>query len=258
MISLADETVLPEAVGPCVLWTGPLDADGYGKSGSRKAPSVAWEAVNGPIPKGLELDHLCVVRACIAVPHLDLVTHRENIRRMVARGNHWAQKVTHCPAGHAYADPEHGVTWSGHRYCRTCRLAQQAERRAAGGSGSVEFACAECGKIGRRVPSSSRRFCGNACRGAAIDRKRSCAICGTRLPPGMGKRRSCSAECGFQLRSRRRGESAGRSKLTDENVREVRRLLAEGENQYRIAERFGITQTTVSRVKRGAAWSHVV
>ncbi|MCA1571986.1 MAG: HNH endonuclease [Chloroflexi bacterium] len=251
------ETVLPEAVGPCVLWTGPFDADGYGKQGSRKAHSVAWEAANGPIPKGLELDHLCSTRACVNVAHLDLVTHAENIRRMVARGNHWKQQVTHCPAGHAYDDPEHGVTWSGHRYCLTCRREQDAQRRASGGRGLTEFICVECGKLGRKVPSSTQRFCSRACKGAAQDRKVRCVLCGTQLPPLSGRKKTCSRQCEYLLRSQRRGEANNVSRLTDENVREIRLLLAQGQSQARVAKRFGVAQTTVGKIQRGVTWSHV-
>ena len=35
----------------------------------------------GPIPPGLEIDHLCRVRSCVNPDHLETVTHAENIRR---------------------------------------------------------------------------------------------------------------------------------------------------------------------------------
>ncbi|MEX5713458.1 HNH endonuclease signature motif containing protein [Parafrankia sp. FMc6] len=49
----------------------------------------AWEKVNGPIPEGFELDHVwtrgCKRRDCIRLSHLQVVTHRENVRRGVIR-----------------------------------------------------------------------------------------------------------------------------------------------------------------------------
>lgn len=45
------------------------------------AHRYAWEYVNGPIPEGYILDHLCRFRACIRLDHLEPVTHRENTLR---------------------------------------------------------------------------------------------------------------------------------------------------------------------------------
>jgi hypothetical protein len=45
--------------------------------------------------------------------------------------------------------------------------------------------------------------------------------------------------------------------LTDDEVREIRRLLAEGWTQSRIANKFGIWQTHVSHIKLGRRLSHV-
>jgi hypothetical protein len=80
---------LPERrpeLGPCWLWTGARTSiDGYGHLGLNgdvvQAHRVTWESVNGPIPKGLELDHLCRTRSCVRPDHLEPVTTRENLRR---------------------------------------------------------------------------------------------------------------------------------------------------------------------------------
>lgn len=41
----------------------------------------AYEQVHGPIPAGLEIDHLCFNTRCVNVDHLEAVTHLENIHR---------------------------------------------------------------------------------------------------------------------------------------------------------------------------------
>ena len=68
----------------CWLWTGAL-LDGYGivkvGGGVRRAHRVVFEFERGPIPDGLELDHLCRVRRCVNPDHLEPVTKAENIRR---------------------------------------------------------------------------------------------------------------------------------------------------------------------------------
>lgn len=55
-----------------------------------------------------------------------------------------------------------------------------------------------------------------------------------------------------------RGETAGRSKLTDMQVREMRALYAAGgESTNTLARRFGITQATTWKIVRRLAWRHV-
>lgn len=68
----------------CLIWQGSLNDRGYGMSssgGRRLAHKVQWETVHGPVPDGLELDHLCRQRDCVNPAHLEPVTHAENMRR---------------------------------------------------------------------------------------------------------------------------------------------------------------------------------
>src|SRR5690606_16828984 len=37
-----------------------------------------WESVNGPIPEGLVVDHICHNRACVNAEHLRLATRAQN------------------------------------------------------------------------------------------------------------------------------------------------------------------------------------
>jgi hypothetical protein len=54
-----------------------------------------------------------------------------------------------------------------------------------------------------------------------------------------------------------RGESHVRAKLTAADIVTIRGLLSEGVPQVRIAERFGIGETHVNRIKTRAAWRHI-
>lgn len=73
-------------LGPCWLWTGPVNGSGYGTIGvgSRVigAHVLAYELLVGPLPNKMEPDHLCRVKRCVnAVRHLEAVTKSENRRR---------------------------------------------------------------------------------------------------------------------------------------------------------------------------------
>lgn len=70
----------PEA---CWLWPG-ATSQGYGRikvDGKMcQAHRVSWELIHGPIPSGLQVDHLCRVPRCINPSHLRLVTHAQNMQ----------------------------------------------------------------------------------------------------------------------------------------------------------------------------------
>lgn len=77
-------------LGPCWLWTGGQNAHpsgNYGRAWDRAkkvyvyAHRVAYEALAGPIPDGLDLDHLCRVRLCVNPLHLEPVTRQVNLLR---------------------------------------------------------------------------------------------------------------------------------------------------------------------------------
>lgn len=69
----------------CWEWVGTHAARGYGQlkvAGVRRlAHRVVYELLKGPIPHGLELDHLCHNRNCVRPNHLEPVTHQENMLR---------------------------------------------------------------------------------------------------------------------------------------------------------------------------------
>jgi hypothetical protein len=112
-----------EKTDSCWLWTGSTrSAYGTFWNGQRAANAhrVAYELLVGPIPEGLELDHLCRVPTCVNPAHLEPVTHAENVRR----GNGWGgrhSRKTHCYQGHPFSGTNLIIDARGYRVCRTCR-----------------------------------------------------------------------------------------------------------------------------------------
>lgn len=100
----------------CELSTARLDRDGYAFHGRTRAHLAAWEREHGQIADGMEVDHLCRRRNCVALHHLELVTRSENEKRKNWR---YRARRQRCPVGHELS--MHGVvTPEGGRVCRQC------------------------------------------------------------------------------------------------------------------------------------------
>ena len=120
---------------PCWVWLAATNGDGYGAFGNpqRGAHRFAYELLVGPIPMGLELDHLCRNRLCVNPVHLELVTTQENIRRGQG-GQHQAIKMN-CPKGHPY-DLINTRFHKGRRFCRQCNLERPLHDKSSAASPS--------------------------------------------------------------------------------------------------------------------------
>lgn len=115
--------VTPGPLGtPCWISTYRDQTQGYTKISvnlrTTWAHRFSYEHHVGPIPKGMKIDHLCRVPACVNPEHLEAVTNRENM----LRGEHPSAIVFRtgiCRKGHSMADA--CVAPNGSRRCRTCR-----------------------------------------------------------------------------------------------------------------------------------------
>lgn len=109
----------------CWLWTGATARNGYGQVGidgrTRSAHRVSYEALVGPIPDGLVIDHLCRVRHCVNPDHMEPVTSGENTRRGASA------QVERCVNGHPLVAPNLHVRQNrpGRRECRVCNFTRR-------------------------------------------------------------------------------------------------------------------------------------
>lgn len=112
----------------CWIWRGRINDHGYGIYADRMAHRISYELVVGPIPDGLEIDHLCCNTKCVRPEHLEPVTSEENVRRRYAR-------QTHCKHGHPLSADNLVASNTTRRCCLTCRRRfsrESAARRRAG------------------------------------------------------------------------------------------------------------------------------
>jgi hypothetical protein len=130
----------------CLRWTGAKTTTGYGRQwdGNRvqQVHRLAYEFWVGPIPDGLEIDHVyergCRHRDCYEPTHLEVVSHIENLRR-----RRWSDESNpgrpagvlppKCRKGHDFT-PENTSyytikkTGGTGRTCKTCKAEQNRKR----------------------------------------------------------------------------------------------------------------------------------
>lgn len=105
----------------CWDWTSNISPKGYPTMHLNKVPTyahrIAYTDTHGPIPCGMELDHLCRNTQCVNPAHLEAVTHKENC----LRGNGPPAvnaKKTHCIRGHELSGDN--VRMRADKYARQC------------------------------------------------------------------------------------------------------------------------------------------
>ena len=116
----------------CWLWIGAINPNGYGRfqyNGSiGYAHRWAYEQAHGPIPDGMDIDHLCRVRHCVNPDHMEAVSRRKNI----LRGEHPSAKLHRnnmCKHGHVRNSDNAYINSHGWWICRVCRRNRKRQDR---------------------------------------------------------------------------------------------------------------------------------
>lgn len=126
-------------LGPCWLWQGAVNGDGYGTFAAPAGQSTLahrWAYMHFVGGNAPEHDHLCRVRHCVNYErHLEPVTTAENIARSPI---HYGAR-THCKNGHPFTSDNTMLRSDGGRRCRICKQnysdRSRARKHAANGRG---------------------------------------------------------------------------------------------------------------------------
>lgn len=118
----------------CWEWTAGTLSKGYGSFMREDQTTVgahvfAYETFVGPIPEGMEPDHLCRNRLCVRPGHLEAVTRRENVRRGDSPAGINARR-DECVNEHPFDEVNTYIRPNGNRACRICRTAARRRHEA--------------------------------------------------------------------------------------------------------------------------------
>lgn len=131
----------------CWIWTRSLNGGGYAMQSNKAfgehslVHRAIWEEFNGPMPEGLQSDHLCRVRSCVNPAHIEPVTNRVNILRGVSFAARFAKR-TECVNGHLFSGRNLGIYMEGKSQVRRCRTCQKKN--------NVRYRLITLGQIPRR------------------------------------------------------------------------------------------------------------
>lgn len=230
-----------EPQGDCLVWTGALTKAGYGRlyvprSGvGNYTHRLSWILTYGAhpcipdavLPGDVHVCHRCDNPPCIRPEHLFLGNPKSNMadREAKGRGAH-GPNAPHGPGKHR-------------RYLAAeCRNGHPFDTDNSHFSPSGYRRCRTCLRIQRAALYAQR-------------------IGRPQTPRKPRAPRPPAGPPDYAARSLRRGVEHSRAKLTEDQVREIRRRADAGEGCMALSREFGIDGTTASSLIRRLTWKHV-
>lgn len=112
----------------CWNWQGAKNSEGYGRARGRNSRigythRIMYEETHGPVPRDLQIDHLCRNPGCCNPEHLEAVTPLVNTRRGCTseKARALREQRTHCPSGHPLVAGNLYFDKKGYQSCKECR-----------------------------------------------------------------------------------------------------------------------------------------
>lgn len=257
----------------CWMWLGSKSKYGHGLIGAGRrgltslgTHVVAWKFMYGDIPDGMKVCHLCNNSSCVRVEHLCLGNSADNTKYMMKSGR-WGNQYKN--SGNTYIHgsqiPKKSVAerfWEKVKVGDNSKCWEWQATRTKHGYG--HFRVQGKLKLAHRIAyelvhgkfpdtfdvlhNCDNRACvnpGHLWLGTDSDNMRDM----------VAKGRNVTHIKEFI----KRGEENGKAKLTDDKVREIRRMYIPQVVGYkRIAKIFGITPNMVSYIVRGKNWKHII
>ncbi len=209
----------------CWGWRGLIDPQGRARftvsSKPHLAHRVSYEIAHGEIPSGACIVRICASLLCVRPDHLRAGLQRNNKRSIVERFWEKVRKSDSC------------WEWIGSKNKR--------------GYGQIFSQTGKRPELAHRVSYRLHTGCPTAhvlhrCDNPACVR-----------PDHLFE--GTDADNVADMDRKRRRINAG-SKLSLNQVTEIRELLSAGHSQAKIAPRFGVSSSTVSRIATGSAWQN--
>lgn len=117
----------------CWRWPRGKTKGGYGETNFQKKKAlvhrIVYQHFVGPIPVGMEIDHLCRNRWCANFEHLEAVPPKVNNERGESACAQNSRK-THCVRGHPYSGDNLRIGRNGGRWCRACAKIHKEKEKA--------------------------------------------------------------------------------------------------------------------------------